>query len=1296
MGEVLLALSAAFKIMETVKVDLNLIRTLTAGIVGLIGIAAILYKLADQPWKNLIAAGAMLSTTMISLSVALGICTVVGNAVPAALAGIVMLDAFIANLGLVLYAIGALMSDPKTQELVNGGIQWLIRFGEALGDFIGSIINNALLKATSGMPQVAKNLSDFMNNLQAFVDGAQNIRADVLQGVQYVAQSIVAITAANVLSGIGKILSGGRTLVTFGQELKDFGPLFASYANSIRDVNPIVVTASAVAAKSLAELANEVPKLGGLMQFFTGTSSLSAFGKNLVVFGEYLRIYGEEISTLSPSAVIASANAAKILAELANEIPKTGGLEQIFSGKNDIAKFGKKLVEFGGSMMAYYNSVKTISTQKLSEVITEVEKIINLSAKASTMDTSSLSKFAQSLKTMATNGINEFITAFQNGEDKVLKEIDKFVKAMVDHISRQASSFNDAGKYIINSLHAGVYTSLDKMTSDLGREMPKRGKFTVQGFIGGVNNSLGEIKTSAGKLVKTYLNKIDSDLDMHSPSLEMFRRGVNCIRGMANGEVEALPILAGTTGQVIQKGITEPVNAALSNMQVNVYAAYESVSKMAFAMASNLQRAFNQIDGLNRKDEQTAIGRLEAKRKINTDTLLAEQDFWDKKASTAKAGGSASNKVTEEAVNLEEQLLKKTIDTLKEYTDQLESTRQSIFSQIGLFDEVKEQEALTADELIENLDAQIDAYGEYVDTLSSLNTRLGDSDLGQYLRTLGVENTEQLKEINNMTDEELTNYSNLYDMKMQLATQAAVIQLGDLQTQTEEKLASLFGTMTNSVNLFDFASAFDGSIESINKYIEGINTSLENAANNAGHAASNISDKINSGFTSNLTPEKMYEVFEKPIADQITSIQTNQGPKSSDAGKAIGKNLVDGTSAGLTENNESIVEAANKLMQTVEDALKTSGEIHSPSNRTAREIGVPATEGILKGMVDAAAEKMAGAANTIFGSIKIAFEATFDKVYEIGKDLSDKVIGGIKFKDESFQSQGKNSAFFYLQGIKDKYDDAETTATTLTNTIINILYDKVQEYLDNGSNSGKEYVRGIAEEESNARDAATNVSNAAIGPIENIVSEFKTHGENAAEGFISAIRARIEDAREAAAEMARAASDGVEDNLDIESPSKVMFKNGDFAGVGFVNGILPYITKAYQAGRDLGKSTTKGVESTLDDVSSIVSLDFNDDPIITPTVDLSNVEDSVRRINRMFNESINITDLNAQKAAIGMSMRNSGNTSTETSGRSNNGKESVKIELTQNNYSPKALSRIDIYRQTRNQLSLAKEAFDGV
>ena len=91
--------------------------------------------------------------------------------------------------------------------------------------------------------------------------------------------------------------------------------------------------------------------------------------------------------------------------------------------------------------------------------------------------------------------------------------------------------------------------------------------------------------------------------------------------------------------------------------------------------------------------------------------------------------------------------------------------------------------------------------------------------------------------------------------------------------------------------------------------------------------------------------------------------------------------------------------------------------------------------------------------------------------------------------------------------------------------------------------------------------------------------------------------------------------------------------------------------------------------------------DIDSQPTIRPVLDLSDVESKSRTLSAMFSTS--------QAMGISASMSNR-NRVDESQNGNDNAKSGNTYEFNQYNYSPKALSPADIYRQTKNQFAAMK------
>lgn len=514
--------------------------------------------------------------------------------VPGAMVGVLGMGLVIAELALVLAAVGALAQIPGLQWLINEGGNLLQGVGTAIGKFIGGIVGGFMSGVSSQFPQIATDLSGFMTNIQPFIQGASAIDPSMMDGVKALAETILILTAANILEGLTSWFTGGSSLTGFAEELVPFGTAMKQFSDEIAGIDGEVVANAAVAGKTLAEmaatlpnsggvvgffagendmgafgdqlvpfgeamkafadsvagldasvvteaanagkamaemastipnsggvvgffagendmdafgeqlvpfgeamkefsiavtglnadvvvnsvtagkalmeLANTVPNSGGLVAFFTGENDLDMFGEKLVPFGEAMKQYSIAVTGLDANVVVNSANAAKALVELSNNLPNSGGIVSWFTGDNDIASFGEKLVSFGQSFAAYYASVSTVDVAKLSGVVAQFRNLVDLANGITSVDTSGMSRFAQDLTNLGNSGIEGFINAFNNASSRVSAAATSMLTTFINAANAQKSAVVSTFTTMVNSVISSL-TSQQYQFTTIGSTM---------------------------------------------------------------------------------------------------------------------------------------------------------------------------------------------------------------------------------------------------------------------------------------------------------------------------------------------------------------------------------------------------------------------------------------------------------------------------------------------------------------------------------------------------------------------------------------------------------------------------------------------------------------------------------------------------------------------------------------------------------------------------------------------------------------------------------------------------------
>jgi tape measure domain-containing protein len=204
---------------------------------------------------------------------------------------------------------------------------------------------------------------------------------------------------------------------------------------------------------------------------------------------------------------------------------------------------------------------------------------------------------------------------------------------------------------------------------------------------------------------------------------------------------------------------------------------------------------------------------------------------------------------------------------------------------------------------------------------------------------------------------------------------------------------------------------------------------------------------------------------------------------------------------------------------------------------------------------------------------------------------------------------------------------------------------------------------------------------------DNIVSIMRTPdwmglGQDIVDGMKWGILSKASELAQAAARTATDALQAARDAIGVASPSKKFAELGRWSMVGFAEGLKKYSHLGMSSAADMGMSTISTLKNVISAISDVINDNADLDPVIRPVLDLSDVEAGSLLINDLLskNKGINVADVIRKLPTFAASSESDGVNRSETP-------QETKVSFVQNNYSPKALSRLEIYRQTKNQIS---------
>jgi len=315
--------------------------------------------------------------------------------------------------------------------------------------------------------------------------------------------------------------------------------------------------------------------------------------------------------------------------------------------------------------------------------------------------------------------------------------------------------------------------------------------------------------------------------------------------------------------------------------------------------------------------------------------------------------------------------------------------------------------------------------------------------------------------------------------------------------------------------------------------------------------------------------------------------------------------------------------------------------------------------------------KLAQAAIAFFSALLDVLVGLTPKIIDAAGKIITSLIQGLADNVGPLVNAGANLIVNFLTGLGNAIPRVVTAAERVARKFLNALSDGLVGLIDAGFDALIRFLNGlenaIRENGPRLREAGWGVADAIL---DGIVDGFDELGDK-----------MLEAAEKLLGKLPKA----MRKVLGIKSPSTVAHKIGTQVMLGLANGLDS------QAPAEAMASTAKSVVDAAKDgfgkVPDVLGDVVQTDPVITPVLDLSKVDKEAQKLD-------NLTNVVPITAAA--SFDSASAISAETAAAALAAAEAAQAEavapmqFTQNNYSPESLSDVEIYRQTNNQLSLAK------
>lgn len=1162
---------------------------------------------------------------------------------------------------------GALQSFLGEQDLGLFGEQLKV-FGEAIVAFSQTVAGNVDPAAVEAAANAGKTMAELSANLPK-------------QG------------------GFLQSFLGSQDLGVFGAQLKAFGEAVVAFSDAVGDnIDAEAVEAAANAGKTMAELANNLPKQDGIFQIFSGQQDMAVFGSQLAVFGKYFAEYAGYMKDVDADVVTATSNAADSLVDLANSLPEG----KLFGLDTTLDEFGKQLAKFGEYFADYYNEISSVNVTKLNSAIDGMTDLIEMAKGINGIDFGSLKSFGSNLKKLGANGVDDFISAFtdstsevktaasnmidafvdsaESRESQLTNAFSSLVDSAVDEVTKREKPFRAAGENLLMNLLEGfrgktrdITSQVTQMTTQMVNLIRQNysnfrsaGSYLVDGFADGIRSNSKKAKAQAEALADSVTRTINNALQIRSPSRVLFQIGEYVVEGLVTG-------ISSLTGNA------EGASADLGNAVVEGITGSLGTGATTFVVGEELGSAM--VDGISTGITSNASVEQAASDKAQAITEIFEKEFekLDVADQTAELEAQLNNS-NEDYTKKYQHQLERVVLALQKYKATLEVYGQAAIETQKAYNEYL-QEEIDLRQL-----ADEEAQRSFENSMNWIEKKKGASELSlieelsawKRVQARYLEGTEQRiqadeevlrlqEEINNATEEY---YDTLNDI--QESANAERLQIDqdyeDERTKIEEDAENQRlqinqdyedekTRITEEANQkrLELDQEYADETQRINDQLKSDIESLEQAYEDAVQSRADslydtygLFDQVKDGeFVSG-------EVLTENLKGQLAALEEWTKNINELAGKGLDEAFIE----ELREMGPSSAEQIKALNSMTDEELNAYVELWRAKHQLVKDQAVFEYEG-LREETDEQIEQLKKDAETNLEELRETWQQQLQEL------------------DENTEDQLRELRSNWRQQLRDLDDDTDRQLREVRNTWKNRLEEldeQTNQQLEDLKTDWMQTVVGLkTETESQFTQMTANVINT-LGER----SQWTETGANMIEGVLIGVMnntpklvAGVEDAM-------REALEAAEETLGIASPSKKFARIGRYSVEGFAYGMAQYANLVTDSVTSIGDRTVNTLQASIARIGDMIDSGIDVQPTIRPVLDLSEIELGTKRLDTMFaqNQAVSIAGA-IDRGRVYSDDQNGVDSSS--SGQTFN--------FTQNNYSPKTLSRVDIYRQTKNQFS---------
>lgn len=513
-------------------------------------------------------------------------------------------------------------------------------------------------------------------------------------------------------------------------------------------------------------------------------------------------------------------------------------------------------------------------------------------------------------------------------------------------------------------------------------------------------------------------------------------------------------------------------------------------------------------------------------------------------------------------------------------------------------------------------------------------------------------------------------------------------------------------------------------VKMIISYINGVANQIRSSGPAMGKAGANLATAIIEGMARGLLAgvgtiaAKARQVAQSALnaAKAVLGIHS-----PSREFEKIGKYVNEGFLKGLQGNSSDVTTAFNKMRDDLKSLMRSSAEdvdrLEKKLSRLkdARHKDKQAIRETTKELAIARKEHKESSAAYSLLTKRMTDERdklkklanSYDKLTEKLKAAQDKLDAAKKTRDD------------YKAAITSQYSDLpEITANTKLEDYLNSLREQIvktkafaamlQKLRERGLNDtlykellakGTDAMPFVSQlldsgqagvDELNGLDTTLEKTAASLGKTAS--NTLYQAAVDSAQGLVDGLKkqqAKIEKVME---DIAEAMVKAIKKKLKIKSPSREFADIGIYSAEGLASGLMETSSAVEASAENVGKNAILALRKSISGMRELIEGNVDMDPTIRPVIDLTGIKKDASNLIAMLPDQLTLSTGASYGQAKNARVSYDATELAKAQANAHVLNTPDSVTFTQNNYSPKALTSAEIYRQTKNQLSVAKGA----